>query len=92
MTLQYDPSKNTRNLRKHGIPLDAGLDAINDPDVIVLPDEKHSEIEERFVAIGRCGNQILFVSFMMRDGAERLISVRKAEPNEEAEYWKQYGA
>ena len=60
MTLQYDERKNVINLRKHGIPLEDGLAAINDPDAIVLFDEKYSDLEERYVAIGRCGSVILF--------------------------------
>ena len=86
MTLQYDERKNDINLRKHGIPLDAGLDAINDPNVIVSFDEENSEIEERFIVIGRCGSVILFVSFTMRDEVERIINVRKAEREEEELY------
>ena len=90
MTLQYDERKNVINLRKHGIPLEDGLVAINDPDAIVLFDEKCSDLEERFVAIGRCGSVILFVSFTMRDEVEKIISVRKAEREEEERYWGQY--
>lgn len=60
MLLQYDERKNVINLRKHGIPLEDGLAAINDPDAIVLFDEKYSDLEERYVAIGRCGSVILF--------------------------------
>jgi len=87
MLLQYDERKNVINLRKHGIPLEDGLAAINDPDAIVLFDEKYSDLEERFVAIGRCGSVILFVSFTMRDEVERIIIVRKAEREEEERYW-----
>ena len=89
MLLQYDERKNIINLRKHGIPLEDGLVAINDPDAIVLFDEKYSDLEERYVAIGRCGSAILFVSFTMRDEVERIISIRKAEREEEELYWGQ---
>lgn len=58
MPLQYDERKNVINLRKHGIPLEDGLVAINDPDAIVLFDEKYSDLEKRFVAIGRCGSTL----------------------------------
>ena len=87
MPLQYDERKNVINLRKHGIPLEDGLFAINDPDAIVSFDSIHSTIEDRFTAIGRCGSVILFVSFTMRNEVERVISVREAEPEEEAQYW-----
>ncbi len=89
MTLQYDERKNVINLRKHGIPLEDGLAAINDPDAIVLFDEKYSDLEERYVAIGRSGSAILFVSFTIRDEVERVISVRMAEREEEEIYWGQ---
>ena len=90
MLLQYDVNKNTLNLRKHHIPLSSGLAAINDPDSIISFDDKNSINEDRYVAIGRSGNQVLFVSFTMRDEVERIISVRKAEAEEEKEYWGQY--
>ena len=64
-----------------------GLAAINDPDEIVMFDENNSVDEDRYVAIGRSGSQILFVSFTMRDSAERIISVREATKSEKAEYW-----
>ena len=89
MPLQYDERKNLINIRKHGISLEDGLAAINDPDGIVMFDDKNSETEERFIAIGRSGNQVLFVSFTMRNEVERIISVRKAEAEEEREYWSQ---
>lgn len=61
---------------------------INDPDAIILFDEENSDAEERFIAIGRRGSAILFVSFTMRDDVERIISCRKAEPEEEKRYWR----
>ena len=79
--------------------MDAGLVAINDPDAIVLFDESNSTNEDRYIAIGRKDNMILFVSFTMRDDytmrgdytmrdeVERIISVRKAEREEEELYW-----
>ena len=76
-------------ISKHGIPLEDGLVAINDPDAIVSFNSIHSTIEDRFTAIGRCGSAILFVSFTMRDEVERIISVRKAEREEEELYWGQ---
>lgn len=87
MQIEFDERKNLINLRKHNIPLSAGLGAINDPDGIVMFDENNSVDEDRYVAIGRSGSQILFVSFTMRDSAERIISVREATKSEKAEYW-----
>ena len=86
--IEYDERKNLINIRKHGISLDDGLAAINDPDSIISFDTYHSTNEPRYVAIGRSGNQVLFVVFTMRDEEERIISVRKAEREEEKWYWK----
>ena len=88
MHLQYDERKNLINIRKHGISLDDGFAAINDPDGIVMFDENNSVDEDRYVAIGRSGSRILYVSFTMRNGVERVISCRKAEREEEKRYWK----
>ena len=87
MRIEYDERKNLINLHKHNLPLESGFAAINDPDSIILFDDKHSTNEPHYAAIGRSRNQVLFVVFTMRDEVERIISVRKADPDEEAQYW-----
>ncbi|MCR5045713.1 MAG: BrnT family toxin [Treponema sp.] len=57
-------------------------------------DAEHSTLdEERTNVIGRVsGALILFVVATDRKGNKRIISARKAEPDEEAEYYENYDA
>ena len=57
-------------------------------------DTEHSTLDdERINIIGRVsGVLILFVVSTERNGNMRIISARRAEPNEEAEYYENYDA
>ena len=57
-------------------------------------DEEHSTLdEERVNIIGRVsGLLILFVVATDKSGTTRIISARKAEPDEEMEYYENYDA
>ena len=59
----------------------------NDP--LVFPNEKHSESEDRFYALGRTQNgRALFISFTIRKNNIRVISARDANRKERTRYEK----
>jgi len=76
-----------RTLGNPGISLPEALPAITDPLSIHLYDKVHSEIEERWLAIGNSDGRILVVSFTMRGEKYRIISARKATKKEEEVYF-----
>ena len=86
MEFQYDPTKATGNLRKHGVSFADAEGVFMDPLALhrVDPD---SEGEERFVAVGT-GNtgHLLVVVYTLRGEAIRLISARRATPREKRYY------
>jgi uncharacterized DUF497 family protein len=46
--------------------------------------------EDRWIVIGKVGSVALVVVYTERNGQERIISARKAEPREEATYIEQF--
>ena len=94
MTFEWDENKNRENKKKHGISFEVAIRVFLDNKRIEKFDEKHStDEEERINVIGRVSDMlILFVVNPDRNGKTRIISARRAEPNEEAEYYENYDA
>ena len=94
MTFEWDENKNKLNKRKHGISFQEAVSVFLDEKRIEKYDFKNSTLEEeRIDIIGRTNNMIiLFVVYTDRNDNIRLISARKAEVDEEAEYYENYDA
>ena len=86
MNVTWDPAKNRENQRKHGISFDDAQAIFQDPDRIEVFDDRDYG-EERWVAIGTVGRIVAFVVYSERNGGIRLISARKADPDDEADYY-----
>ena len=86
MTFEYDPRKAQTNRQKHGISFAETEFVFFDPLAIhdIDPDTTG---EERFIAVGM-GNSVLLlvVVYTMRGDAIRLISARRATPQEAKAY------
>jgi uncharacterized DUF497 family protein len=89
---EWDPRKATLNLRKHGVGFEQGATIFLDAEAISIPDEEHSEQEDRWVTIGLDASARLLVvihTFEEIDSSRcrlRLISARKATKKEERQY------
>jgi uncharacterized DUF497 family protein len=84
--IEFDPKKNTENLRKHGLALSDADGVLNDPMAMTLEDET-SEGEARFVTLGMSVfAELLVVVWTQRGDRIRLISARKAVPKERRAY------
>lgn len=94
MTFEWDENKNDTNKKKHGVSFEMAVRVFLDDKRIEKFDEEHSTLdEERVNIIGRVsGLLILFVVATDKSGKTRIISARKAEPEEEAEYYENYDA
>lgn len=88
MKFEWDESKNQSNIRKHGVDFRQAVYAFADPFALSIPDDEHSEDEERWLLLGKNLNeQILLVVHTFRyDEVIRIISARKATQNEKATY------
>ena len=79
MSFEWDESKNSANINKHGVSFFDAQYAFSDPNRIILEDLKHSQIEKRFYCIGKVGVDIITVRFTYRGFQIRIIG---------AGYWR----
>jgi uncharacterized DUF497 family protein len=84
----WDPHKDRRNQRKHGVGFDEASTVFADTLSITIPDPDHSDDEERWVIVGVSYRQRLLVVVHMENEQEvvRIISARPADPDERREY------
>ena len=92
MVFEWDDKKSRANKKKHGISFEMAVRVFLDEKRIEKFDAEHSTLgEERTDIIGCVENLlILFVVCTDRNGITRIISARKAEKKEEAEYYENY--
>ena len=85
MQFEFDPGKDVANLSKHGFSLAAaaqlGWDA-----ALVWMDDRADYGEVRMIALAPMGDTLLFVAFVDRESARRIISLRRANRREVNHY------
>jgi uncharacterized protein len=87
MKFQWDPSKASSNVKKHGISFEEAVTVFGDPLAITISDPDHSIGEFRFLTTGHSRFQrLLIVSHTERESEMRLISVRLATRQERRIY------
>jgi hypothetical protein len=93
MRFEWDEWKNAKNYRKHGFSFEAAALVFADPHAVVFLER--TEPEERWQIVGLAGSiTVLFVVFTLRedngDEIVRIISARKAAPQERQAYDQAY--
>ena len=89
---EWDPAKAKANARKHEVSFERAATVFRDPHLLSIPDDEHSESEERWITLGLDESGILLVlvhtfSKILTDSARiRIISARKATKNETKSY------
>jgi uncharacterized DUF497 family protein len=84
---QWGRKKAADNVQKHRITFGEAVTVFRDPLAFIFDDEAHSERELRELIIGYSSrNRLLIVSFTERNSIIRIISARKAEPDEQEAY------
>lgn len=83
----WHPGKAASNLRQHGIAFWQAATVFRDPLARSMPDEDHSDVEDRWVTIGQTADGRLVVvvhTFRQRDDQSlvRIISARDATRRE----------
>jgi uncharacterized DUF497 family protein len=86
MNIDWDPAKNRSNQRKHGISFEIAKEAFQDKFRVEVFDDRDYG-EERWAAIGAVAGNILYVVYTERPNGIRLISARKADLDDEADYF-----
>ena len=76
-----------KNLLKHNVSNSECEEALFNQPLVVSPDEKHSQAEKRFYALGKTdNNRLLFLSFTVRNNLIRVISARDMNKKEREQY------
>jgi uncharacterized DUF497 family protein len=84
---EWDDAKARDNARKHNVTFEEAIEVFSDPFLVTFADDAHSEVEARFISLGRSDRQrILLVVHTDRGDAIRLISCRKATAAERRTY------
>lgn len=87
---EWDEAKSRSNRRKHGVSFEEAQAVFLDENAVRFYDPDHSEDEERFLMLGISFTlRVLVVCHCYRasDTVIRIISARKADPQEESDYW-----
>lgn len=79
MEIEFDPAKDEANIAKHGISLVAAKDL---EIRAVVRDERRAYAEDRFNAFGVLWGRFYCLTFAMREGRVRAISLRRARAKE----------
>jgi uncharacterized DUF497 family protein len=83
--VEWDSEKALSNVRKHGIDFADAVSALEDNLAVTIPDNLSDE--ERFVTVGMdVFDRILVVVYARRGERVRIISARKATPQERRTY------
>ncbi len=80
MKFEYDPEKSKNNKFKHGIDFSEGQKIWDDLNLIIIPAKTVDE--PRFVVIGKISDKHWSAIITFRDDKIRIISMRRARPEE----------
>lgn len=84
---EWDQHNIDKNWAKHKVKFTECEEVFMDPYLKILPDEKHSLTENRYLALGKTKEErLLFVIFIERKGGIRVISARDASRKERRAY------
>ncbi len=83
---EWDDAKAARNWRDHGVSFEMAREAFSDPFAVEWVDDRHDGGEHRFLMLAMAEDRLLFVCYTLKGERIRIISARKAEPNERRRY------
>lgn len=83
MEFAWDPTKNERNIEKHGIDFVRAKEIFGAP---YWSQRSDRDGEKRWIAVGPLDGRLITVIYTRRSGRIRLISARRARTNEREEY------
>ena len=87
LSFEWDPNKAKANLAKHAVSFEEASTVFGDPLSLTIPDPAHSQIEDRFIIMGRSHRgKLLVVVHTERGDNLRVISARRASRKERKNY------
>lgn len=88
MRYTYDPKKLTANLKKHGLDFKDAAQVIESERAVTFEDRRFDYGEQRFVTLGMLRGVLVVIITAETDEEIRVISMRRAERNEEEIYYR----
>jgi uncharacterized protein len=96
MRFEWDLSKDRANLKKHGLSFEDVLSVFKDPHILTQYDDEHSTLDEdRWLSLGSTKHGLICVVIStdrsnQHEKILRLISARKADAQEQMEYYSNH--
>lgn len=87
MRYSYDRLKKTANLKKHGLDFDDARQVIESGQTVTFEDSRFEYDEPRFITMGVLNGVVVVIVTTESDTEIRIISMRKAEKNEQKIYF-----
>ena len=87
MEIEWDNNKDASNLIKHKIDFEDAKNIFLDPNRLEREDKRDYD-ETRIQVIGIVNQVVLFVVYTQRNGRYRIISARRANKNEQRQYYQ----
>lgn len=87
MRYTYDPKKRAANLKKHGYDFEDAPQVIESGRTVTFEDQRFAYDEQRFITLGVLRGDVVVIATTETDEKIRLISMRKAERNEQEIYY-----
>lgn len=91
LRFEWDNKKDKTNVKKHGISFHEARSVFFDDHAIQFFDPDHSVEEDRFLLLGmnfKLRTLVVCHCFRESETVIRIISARKADHEEEREYWR----
>jgi len=83
----HDPKKQAANLKKHGYDFKDAPQVIESNRAVTFEDRRFDYDEQRFITMGVLCGDVVVIATAETDEEIRVISMRRAEPNEEKIYY-----
>lgn len=88
MRFEWDETKRRSNVKRHGFDFPAAR-VVFAGDTITLLDDRFDYGEVRLVSLGLLWGRVVSIVHTETEDVIRVISIRKASPNEESIYFKE---
>ncbi len=77
MEFEWDPNKDAKNIKKHGVSFTEAATVFGDPLSTTFPDPDHSIQENRFIIVGLSNTgKLIVIAHTYRNNRVRIISAR----------------
>lgn len=87
MRYTHDPKKRAANLKKHGYDFEDAPQVIESGRTVTFEDRRFDYDEQRFITLGVLREEVVIITTAETDEEIRVISMRKAERNEQEIYY-----